>query len=667
MKPEYDPQEEQIVKLLDLRIIPILVVAFFINLVNRSNLDYARTNMQADLKMGDWAFVLCLAGIFLGSLPFVLPSTMVLRILHPSRWFAIIMASTGILICCMATAANWEGVFAVRVLLGATQAGFVPCVLLYLALFYTRDERTVRLSLVVGVATCASAFSAVLSKSIESLDGAWGMAGWRWLFLIEGLVGTACGFFIWSFLPDFPETATFLSPADRFVAASRVRDEDDPDPVTPSTSISRRGSRAIPAHLSHPKAPPHKFHVFQLREVFQDPQFYIFAFIYFCLIVSLDACTQLATDIAAGTFTNGSGVTPFSLDAALVSIVPYCIAAFCSVMWAYRSDMTGDRGLHIALALLLAGVGFAVVAIIPETKWELEVVITNKSTATTMLSTTHLSLINHSTLPQTMPFSSFGNMIPAPTPSSTAPSNHHQPPPTSALALTPSEHRHDASAITVTLAQSAATPDQLATLENDAAEEADTERGFGDGGVLIGALRYFLGLFPASIGLLCALPCLLAFAMDRAHGSTAREAAAALVTAMGTVGGGVAVPFLFPLREAPAEEAEGIATWGRGYAAGCGACAIACAVGAGAALVVRYMKRQEDEGMWGGRGRGLRRLLNDAEEKGAWDEEGGDSTGDVVELGPGPAIAQSCDSVAMDSDWDLRAPLSKKYNAISMF
>ncbi|KAJ3218559.1 hypothetical protein HDU67_005118 [Dinochytrium kinnereticum] len=542
----------------------------------------------------------------------------------------------------MAGAQNWQGLFVVRIFFGAAQAGFVPGILLYLSSFYTRDERTVRLSFVVGVATCASTFGAVFAKSLERL-----------------------------FLPSFPQTCNFLSPADRLVAASRVSDEDDAEPETPGTRAKTTITRMASHVLGGPRPPPYKLHIPQLLEVFRDIQFYLLAALYLCLTISTDALAQLAPEIAAGTFTRGQGATRYSLAAALLSVAPYGVAAGCSILWAYRSDRTGDRGLHIALPLLMAGVGFAVIAIIPESRWrEVPIdrvesaveqilkpshVVTSNGVAAVSVNLTSTAVVVRQTT-QTLVGAStlfFGG--------STTP----------ITAATESDGTMWIQPVgTVTEVDPPGPTPSLDPAEmNIVAEQADLIEG-GDGGVASGALRYFFGLVPASVGLLSALPSLLALVIDRAHGATGREAAAALVTAMGSVGGGVAVPLLFPPSQAPDEEAEGVATWGRGYALGCGLCAVGCGLGAGIAMIVRWIKWKEDQGVWG-HGRGLRRLLNDAEEKGAWDDGdanesfGGDGISDMMIAGGGggwrgKAVAESTDNVAPDSEWDLRIGTNSK-------
>jgi MFS family permease len=377
------------------------------------------------------------------------------------------------------------------------------------------------------------------------MEGFLQLPGWRWLFFIEGLVCIGLGITCWYLLPDFPETTKFITPSDRLVATSRVKDDDEELDTVVSTSNGKKGlstaaakgkapaastAPAIPSLLTIPQPPPYTFQMVQVKDILSDPQFHLFALTYLLVAMSLDALSFLAPEIAAGTFTYGSGVTGYSIDAALVSVAPYGVACGLAIMWSYRSDRTGDRGLHVSAALVLAAFGFLVIALTPETSW--------------------------------------------------AP--------------------------------------QQGLNESQVAEEANVQAG-GDGGVAVGAVRYFLGLLPASVGLLGALPCLLAFAMDRAHGITARETAAAMVTALGSVGCGVLVPFLFPPMNMPDEDAIGVAAWGHGYTFGSGMCALSCFVAAGLGILLRWMKRREDEGMWG-RGPGLRRLLNDAGEKGAWDD-----------------------------------------------
>ena len=87
----------------------------------------------------------------------------------------------------MSLVRTWAGLMVLRVLVGVAEAGFLPCIILYLTFFYTREERTVRLSLVLSVARCAATFNAVFSSSSEVFLNGWmDIAGWRWMFFMEG-------------------------------------------------------------------------------------------------------------------------------------------------------------------------------------------------------------------------------------------------------------------------------------------------------------------------------------------------------------------------------------------------------------------------------------------------------------------------------------------------
>ncbi|KAJ3318110.1 hypothetical protein HDU76_000935 [Blyttiomyces sp. JEL0837] len=693
---EYDPQEAELVKKLDQRLIPILVTAYWLALVDRSALDYAHRSLQNDLHIKDWQYVLCLAGYFFGSLPLIFPSTYLFRYVNPRRN----LIAWGFISCLMGSVKHWESLFALRILFGAAQAGFMSGIILYLSNFYTREERTVRLTLVIGIATCASAFSPAFARTLENFDGMWSMSGWRWMFLMEGLPSIAMGVIIYFFLPDFPETIEFVTPADRLVAANRVRDEDDPDPRV--HQVKRPTSS-----LTSPTPLPYQFHKVQIQDIFNDIHFYLFTLTYVCIAVGLDALLYLAPLISAGTFTNGSGVTEWSLDAALVAIAPYGVAAGCAIAVAYRSDRTGDRGIHVGAALALATLGFAVIALVPETNWTPVSlanggdnggggvgIIANLTSTGGVVSGMNSSISWHSNhthepslntswigpsgsrngtrpndtlfgpggsktkmspsasqspsfnpITNLLVFNQSNNPIPPPSGPKTPPLpvntiTKMPPPPPPKPTIPPPPPPKPTSV-------------DISAENNEKAEKADIAAG-GDGGVTAGALRYFFGLLPAAVGLLCALPSLLALTMDRAHGATARETAAATVTALGPLGNAVIVPWLFPPSKAPEDLAEGIATWGIGYGFGAGLCAVACVIGCIAAFSVRWLTQREASGTWG-KSPGLRRLLNDVEEKGAWDDVGEsidqlDADGDI---GGGWGGVVKSGGYGGESEWDL--------------
>jgi MFS family permease len=156
---------------------------------------------------------------------FEVPSNYVLKKLRPSRWISILMLSWGGLTMCLGATNSFASVTAVRFLLGVSEAGLFPGLVYYLTFWYRVDERSIRVAFILASATLAGAFGGALAYAIGHMEGVSGLSAWRWLFILEGFPSFLSGIAIWFILPDFPETAKWLTVTERDLATYRLRIE----------------------------------------------------------------------------------------------------------------------------------------------------------------------------------------------------------------------------------------------------------------------------------------------------------------------------------------------------------------------------------------------------------------------------------------------------------
>ncbi|PLB52342.1 MFS general substrate transporter [Aspergillus steynii IBT 23096] len=200
--------EKRLVRKIDLHLISSLFLLFIFNILDRSNIANARLGgMQEDLGLSDTQYQTAVAIMFVGYLLGQVPSNILLTRLKPSRYLPTAIFIWGGISLCMAATKNFAGVMCVRVFLGFAESPFFPGALLLISSWYKPSEIAVRVAIVYCGNTIANGFGGMLAAGIMSgLDGKGNLAGWRWLFIIEGAGTMVAGALAVALLPDFPRS-----------------------------------------------------------------------------------------------------------------------------------------------------------------------------------------------------------------------------------------------------------------------------------------------------------------------------------------------------------------------------------------------------------------------------------------------------------------------------
>ncbi|CAG8657153.1 26132_t:CDS:2, partial [Dentiscutata erythropus] len=254
-------EEKKLLKKLDLRIIPLLTLIFTLNFLDRVNIGNARlAHLERDLNLTGVEFNWCL-GIF----------------------------------------------FFARFLLGVFESGLFPAIVFYITKWYTRSERSYRISLFFSGATISGAFSGLLAFAIINLDGKFGLSGWRWIFLIEGSATVIVSFFSYFLITDYVETATWLTEDERKLAVNRLLLDEGHGHTT-------------------------RFDKSQIFQAFKDLKVYIFMFMYFCILVNMYSFAFFIPTIVNGLGFNAAILadhhkirSPYLISCLLVAIIGYAL------------------------------------------------------------------------------------------------------------------------------------------------------------------------------------------------------------------------------------------------------------------------------------------------------------------------------------------------------
>lgn len=197
------------------RIIPLILVAYLFAYLDRVNVSFAATDMNADLGFSATVYGLGGGLFFLGYALFEIPSNLLLVRFGARQWIARIMVTWGLLSAGMMFVSNAEQFYILRFLLGVAEAGFYPGVIYYFSSWFPPCHRSRAVSRFFVAVPLASLVMGAVSGWLLDLDGTAGLAGWQWLFLAQGLPTVLVGLAVLAWLPDRPATVAWLTPAER--------------------------------------------------------------------------------------------------------------------------------------------------------------------------------------------------------------------------------------------------------------------------------------------------------------------------------------------------------------------------------------------------------------------------------------------------------------------
>ncbi|CAG9173595.1 MFS transporter [Cupriavidus pampae] len=308
------------------RILPLLMLCYLFAYLDRVNISFAKLQMQADIGLGDAAFGLGAGIFFLGYMVFEIPSNLLLPRIGARKTLSRIMVLWGLTSAAMMFTRDVTMFYVLRFLLGVFEAGFAPGMVYYLTLWYPQARLARVMAIVMAAAPISGIVGAPLSTWLmTSLAGAHGLAGWQWMFLIEGVPCALLGIVVYCCLADNVASAKWLDASEKAMVSAELG--------------SRRG----------------KHHGF--RQVSADPRIYVMALGYFCVI-----CGIYAISFWLPTILKASGVADL-MTLGFYSAVPYLVAVVAMYVVARRSDARGERRWHSAIPALLGAVALAVSAL----------------------------------------------------------------------------------------------------------------------------------------------------------------------------------------------------------------------------------------------------------------------------------------------------------------
>jgi ACS family tartrate transporter-like MFS transporter len=326
-----DELERQTMARVTWRLLPFLLLLYIISWLDRVNVGFAKLQMNADLGLSDTAYGFGAGIFFLAYAICEVPSNLLLVRYGARIWIARIMITWGLISAGMMFVQGEWSFYAMRVLLGAAEAGFLPGIVYYLSQWFPRAHRAKAVSwFMIGI-PLSIVFGGPLSGWLLGFDGVMGLHGWQWMYLVEGLPAVFLGFVVLGFLTDRPADARWLTAEQRQWLMTRIEAE----------------HAAVTAlHRGH------------WLDALMHPTVWLLAAIMFCCQTGSYGLTLWVPTIVKGL----SGYT--DLQVGLFSAIPYIAAALGMVLIGRSSDRTGERFFHIAVPSAIGALGFVATGMI---------------------------------------------------------------------------------------------------------------------------------------------------------------------------------------------------------------------------------------------------------------------------------------------------------------
>ncbi|KAK3061068.1 hypothetical protein LTS18_007097 [Coniosporium uncinatum] len=321
---------KRLVRKIDFRLMPMLVVLFLLNILDRNNFTNARLGgLEDDLNMDSHQYSTALMIMYVGYLIFQFPSNVILsKFPRPGIYLAVACCLWGTVSTSMAAVQSYSHVIVVRFFLGFVEAPFFPGALLMLTSWYVREELPLRIAVLYAGNTLSNCFGGLIAAGvIGGMDGVAGIASWRWLFIIEGCFTIGMSFVAYFVLPNYPADCKWLSEEERDYAIWRIADEAaGVDDGADGESIWAGGLKAI-----------------------KDPKLYMLILIQMSLLVGMAYTYFFPSIVKTLGYSN--------VLTLLLTAPPYALAFFGSLGNSIHAGKTGERAFHIIVPLSISCLG----------------------------------------------------------------------------------------------------------------------------------------------------------------------------------------------------------------------------------------------------------------------------------------------------------------------
>jgi ACS family tartrate transporter-like MFS transporter len=320
--------EQRAIRKITWRLIPFLMLLYFVAFLDRINVGFAALTMNKDVGLTSQMFGLGAGIFFLGYFVFEVPSTVILHNVGARFWIGRVMITWGLVSMAMAFTRGPISFYVLRFLLGLAEAGFFTGIILYISYWFPANHRSAVTAMFMAAAPVAGFIGSPVSGALMQLNGLLSLHGWQWLFLLEGVPALVLGFITFRFLADRPADAAWLTADERDWLSSAIQQE-------------QTGIRDPRSHSAW--------------RAMADWKVLALSLAYFGTSAGL-----YTVGFWAPLIVKGLGFSVFQVG--FLVAIPNLIAVVGMVLWSRNSDSTGERYWHAAIACLIGAIGMAVAA-----------------------------------------------------------------------------------------------------------------------------------------------------------------------------------------------------------------------------------------------------------------------------------------------------------------
>ena len=314
----FTQSEARIISKLTWRIMPFLFLLYIIAYIDRINVGFAALQMQQQIGLSDAVYGAGAGVFFAGYMLFQVPSNWILEQVGARRWIALLIFAWGIVSCCMLFIRSERSFYTMRFLLGVAEAGFFPGMIYYLKLWFPAAARARAVALFMTASPMAGVVGGPISGALLGLHNA-GLAGWQWMFLLEGVPAILVSGVVLYYLKDKPQDAPWLTESE---CGWLVRTLEAERHLVPATGVK-------------------PWHVIKIGRV------WLLTLVYFGMSTTIYGISFWLPKLirSRSSFSN--------LQIGFLSALPYLVTAVAMVIVGHSSDRTGERRMHVTLCAVI--------------------------------------------------------------------------------------------------------------------------------------------------------------------------------------------------------------------------------------------------------------------------------------------------------------------------